>query len=101
MIITYQMLLEKLHDYKSPDNKIMQMIEDKEIIKLTKGIYKTSTIVPSYLLAGAIFGLSYLSLDYALSLYELTPERVVIYTSVTSNTGKIKTYTNYFGTYTY
>lgn len=101
MIITYQMLLEKLHDYKSPDNKIMRMIEDKEIIKLTKGIYETSTLVPGYLLAGAIFGLSYLSLDYALSLYGLIPERVVTYTSVTSNTGKTKTYTNYFGTYTY
>ena len=101
MIITYKMLLERLADYKSPDNKIMRMTEDEEIIKLTKGLYETSKSTKGYLLAGAIYGLSYLSLDYALSFYGLIPERVVDYTSVTSNTGKRKDYTNYFGTYTY
>ena len=101
MIITYKMLLERLADYKSPDNKIMRMTEDEEIIKLTKGLYETSKSTQGYLLACAIYGLSYLSLDYALSFYGLIPERVVDYTSVTSNTGKSKTYTNYFGTYTY
>ena len=101
MIVTYEMLLEQLKDYKSPDNKIVRMTGNKEIIKLTKGLYETDKTVAGYLLAGSIYGTSYLSLDYALSLYGLIPERVVEYTSVTSDTGKKKLYKNYFGTYTY
>ena len=101
MIVTYQMLLENLKNYKSPDNKIKRMIDKKEIIKLRKGLYEMNKNASGYLFAGAIYGLSYLSLDYALSYYGLIPERVVEYTSVTSNTRKTKTYTNLFGRYTY
>lgn len=95
------MLLEQLKRYKSPDNKILRMSRNNEIIKLTKGLYETDKTTPGYLLAGSIYGTSYLSLDYVLSLYNLIPERVVVYTSVTSGTGKTKMYSNYFGTYTY
>ncbi|MDD4000142.1 MAG: hypothetical protein PHX62_04525, partial [Bacilli bacterium] len=48
-----------------------------------------------------IYRPSYLSFEYALSFYNLIPERVVTYTSATYNKRKSKEYKNMFGYYTY
>ena len=51
---------------------------------------------------GAIYGPSYLSFDYALSVHALIPEAVYgTYTSATFRKGKTKRYENAFGTFLY
>ena len=51
---------------------------------------------------GAIYGPSYLSFDYALSVHALIPEAVYnAYTSATFQKGKTKRYENAFGTFLY
>ena len=88
MIVTYQMLKESLSDYKNPDNKIKRMSDGGEIVKLTRNLYETNVNTPGHLVADAIYSLSYLSFDYALSYYGLIPEMVYIYTSATFNKKK-------------
>ena len=95
------MLLDEYSHYLDKDNKIRSLVKSEDLIRLTKGIYETDKNTPGYDLAGAIYGPSYLSFDYALSYYGLIPEAVYTYTSATFQKGKVKQYKNYFGNYTY
>ena len=88
MIVTYEMLKESLTDYRAKDNKIKRMADNKEIIKLTRNLYETNKNTPGYVVANAIYSLSYLSFDYALAYYRLIPEAVYTYTSATFGKGK-------------
>lgn len=101
MIKTYQMLLEELSEYKAPVQKLLRMIQSGHYMKLTKGLYETNVHTPGYLLANAIYGPSYLSFEFALSYHGLIPEAVVQYTSATFKKRKTKTFSNYFGVFSY
>lgn len=95
------MLLENLKQYKNPKAKITRMCKEGSIIRFAHGKYETDPQTPGYLLAGSIYGPSYLSFEFALSYYDLIPERVYTFTSATFEKKKKKRYTNHFGTYTY
>lgn len=41
--------------------KKARLVNDGELIKLTKGLYKTNKGIPGYYVANAIYGRSYLS----------------------------------------
>jgi predicted transcriptional regulator of viral defense system len=101
MIKTHSMLLEELRDYKAPNNKIARLVKEGKCIPVVKGLYETDRTVPGYLLAGSIYGPSYLSFDFALSYYGLIPEAVYVYTSATFEKKKAKKYETEFGTFTY
>lgn len=101
MIKTYTMLLNEYASYKYPADKVLRMINSGFYKKLTKGLYETNPNVSGYLVANAIYGPSYLSFEFALSYYGLIPEAVYTYTSATFKKKKKKTYTNFFGTFTY
>lgn len=79
----------------------MRMRKEGKIFPLTRGIYETDFSTPGQCLAGAIYGPSYLSFDYALSVYGLIPEAVYTFTSATFEKKKKKEYSNHFGRYTY
>lgn len=101
VIISTQMLLEKYRDYANPHSKIKRSNDKGEIFYLTRGLYETEKNTPGYCLAGAIYGPSYLSFDYALSRYGLIPEAVYAFTSATFEKKKAKKYENHFGTFLY
>ena len=101
MIITTSMMADRLREYADRAGKILRMKADEELFPLTRGIYETDGSAPGYCLAGAIFGPSYLSFDYALSVYGLIPEATYVYSSATFEKRKAKEITNHFGRYTY
>ena len=101
MIKTSTMLLDELAVYQDPFGKIRRMCQAGELYPLTRGLYETDANAPGFMLAAAIYGPSYLSFEYALSFYDLIPERVFTYTSATCGKGKKKTYENHFGRYSY
>ena len=55
----------------------------------------------AYLLAGSIYGPSYISFEFALSYYGLIPEAVHVVTCASFEKKKKKTYDTIFGTFTY
>ena len=101
MILTSLMLCEQFKEYGDPAGKIRRLKEEGKIFPLIRGLYETDSNVPGHCLAGAIYGPSYLSFDYALSVYGLIPEAVYAYTSATFEKKKKKEYKNYFGRYLY
>ena len=101
MIISTSMLMDQLSAYSDPAGKLLRMKRSGELYPLTRGLYETDGNAPGYCLAGAIFGPSYLSFDYALAHYGLIPEAVYTFTSATFNKKKAKALENHFGRFSY
>ena len=57
--------------------------------------------MPGYLLAGSIYGPSYIFFEYALGYYGMIPETVPTITSATFEKKKKKKYETGFGIFTY
>ncbi len=89
----YQALLQGLHEYNRPRDKITALLRRKDIIRVKKGIYifgerYARRPFSREILANMIYGPSYVSLDYALHYHGLIPERVEAVTSVTCGRGR-------------
>ena len=83
MIKTTEMMLEELKEYSNPAAKLSRMTKRGECFPIVRGLYETDRTVPGYLLAGSIYGPSYISFEYALAYYGLIPETVYTITCAT------------------
>lgn len=90
-----------LDHYVNPTSRLARMVKSGEYIPIVRGLYETDPDTPGYLLAGSIYGPSYLSFDYALGYYGMIPEAVYAFTSATYDKKKRKTYETPFGRFTY
>ena len=104
MPFTHDHFLSYLTAYKDPNNKIKQLVDKGEVIRVKRGLYVVGDLyrnedVSLELLANLLYGPSYISMDYALSFYRLIPERVYEVTSMT--TKLLKEYETPFGRYSY
>ena len=93
MLFPHSAIVSMLKGYKRPNDKISSLIKSGEIIKVKNGFYVLAQgnrveQLSLPLIANALFGPSYVSLDYALSLYGLIPEGVFEITSVTTSRSK-------------
>ena len=87
-------LLPLLHEYKRPNDKIARWLADGQLVQLRRGLYvlgKDWRAVPVSLplLANALLGPSYVSLEFALGWHGLIPEGVREVSSVTSRRGRL------------
>lgn len=101
MIKTTAMILDELESYGNPVTKLSRLVKNGQYFPIVKGLYETDCKVPGYLLAGSIYGPSYISFDYALSYYGLIPEAVHTVTCASFEKKKRKVYKTSFGTFTY
>ena len=101
MLKTTGMLLKEYADYADPEAKIRRTVRDEKLFQLKRGLYETDKDTPGYLLAGAIYGPSYLSFEYALYHYGMIPELVTVYTSATFNKKRKKIFKTDFGLFSY
>lgn len=101
MIKTTAMLLEELKEYSNPKSKLSRMVRQGQYIPIVRGLYETDRNVSAHLLAGSIYGPSYISFEYALSYYGLIPETVYTVTCAVFEKKKKKKYETPFGRFTY
>lgn len=101
MIKTTQSLLKDLKTYRTPATKIERLVNAGELYVVKRGLYETDKSCPPAYLSGVIYGPSYLSFEYALSVNGLIPERVEVYTAATLRKNRSKRFNNFFGIYTY
>lgn len=101
MILTSEEIKKTLQDYSNKNTKISRDVKSGKLIKLKNGLYETNPNTKGYLLAGSIYGPSYLSFDFVLAYHGLIPTKNIIYTSATCNKKKKKLYENNFGKYSY
>ena len=92
--LTHGTLLSILDEYRSPNDKIVRMIDEGLLLPIKKGLYAVSPEITGIslslpLVANLLYGPSYVSMEYALHHYGITPERVVEITSMTTRRGKI------------
>lgn len=101
---TRQVILDILKNYKSPNDKISELVKKGELISIRRGLYVPnfdagSPAVSPFLIANHLRGPSYVSLETALSFWGLIPERVYEISSATTKTSK--DYENKIGRFTY
>ena len=102
--LTQQLLLDILADYNRPHDKIDELVKQKMLLQVKRGLYlagprlKVASPEP-VLVANHLYGPSYVSLDTALSYWGLIPEKVYEVTSVC--TRKSKTYNTKAGRFSY
>ncbi len=102
MVYTTQDLRKFNKNYSDVMGKISRDLRDEKIIQLKRGLYESDKNTPGHYLSGYIYGPSYLSFDYVLSISGLIPEGTYkAYTSATFKKNKKKMYSNYFGDYLY
>lgn len=102
--ITHQIVAEMLPEYNSLNDKISELIKSGELISIRRGLYvpgpETDLSIPnSFLIANHLRGPSYISLESALSYWNIIPERVYQISSVTLKT--TKNYTTPIGRFSY
>ena len=102
MLISFDALAQQFAEYTDVKGKIRREVQNGKLVQVARGLYETDAHADGKYLARAIYGPSYLSFDYALSVHALIPEAVYgTYTSATFRKGKIKRYENAFGTFLY
>ncbi len=89
--ITHAVVMEALASYSRPNDKISEMISRGELIALRRGLYVAGPeldlpIPDRFVIANHLRGPSYISLESALSYWNLIPERVYEVSSVTTKT---------------
>lgn len=101
--LDYIYLMDSLKDYASPKSKLTQMIKSGEVIKVKRGLYLPGddSRYSQKTLANKLYGPSYLSFEYALSYYNLIPERVPTLTSASYNKNKNKIFKTPVGVFLY
>lgn len=92
--ISRHLLLELLSNYQSPNDKISELLKNKELISIKRGLYiigpKMDLPSPEpFLIANHLRGPSYISLESALSYWNMIPERAYEISSVTIKTSKL------------
>lgn len=101
MIITNNIAKNSFNEYSNKNTKLLREVKEGKLFKIINGLYETDPNTPGYLLAGSIYGPSYISFEYALSFYGLIPERVTTITCATFDKKKKKQYNTNFGIFTY
>jgi predicted transcriptional regulator of viral defense system len=92
--IDYNYLKSFLSGYKNIRVKINDMLKKKEIVRVKKGLYiltEPYSKKPFYreTLSNLIYGPSYISLEYALSFYDMIPEKSGTVTAITNKRNKV------------
>ena len=90
----YQLAMDRLRAFQSPRDKLGHLCESGEVVRVKKGLYLPGwrqgeeMAVDPLVLAGLIYGPSYVSLETALSWHSLIPERTEEITSITMKRAK-------------
>jgi predicted transcriptional regulator of viral defense system len=101
----YQLAMDRLAGFGAPRNKIRNLCRSGDLVRVKKGLYVAPTFpgrapeVSPLVLAGLVYGPSYVSLESALAHHGLIPERVNEITSVT--TKRAKRFDTPMGRFTY
>jgi len=103
-VFDYTQLMDALKAYRKPRDVVSSLIRKGYIIRVRKGLYFFGPIwqkepVSHEILANLIYGPSVISLEYALAWYGLIPERVDMFTSIT--TGRSRFFDTPAGQFSY
>ena len=101
MIKTTGLLISELPGYVNPKAKIGRMVKEEKLFPIIRGIYEDDPNTDPKYLAGAIYGPSYISFEYALAYYGLIPSKGKEITCAAFSKRKEKRYETGFGVFTY
>lgn len=102
--LPHHVLLTLLTGYKRPNDKINELVRERALTPIKKGLYIAGPSLDAgkpepYLLANYLYGPSYVSLETALSFHNMIPEKVYEVASMTTKASR--KFSTEVGVYTY
>lgn len=102
--LSHQMVSDVLANYRRPNDKINELVQGGFLISLRRGLYVPGPeldlpLPHSFVIANHLRGPSYVSLESALSHWNMIPERVYEINSITLKTSHV--YDTPIGRFTY
>lgn len=93
-LLTRQVLMDLLKDYRRPFDKIAELVRQKKLILVKRGVFVPGPSLnlaqpEPFLIANHLAGPSYVSLETALSHWRIIPEQVFEITSVTTSRSRL------------
>lgn len=101
MIKTHLAVMEELKGYASPRARLTRLLKTGELIQIRRGLFVDNSSVSRKVLASIVYGPSYISFEYALSVAGLIPERVEVVTSACFNKNRNKIFRTPLGEFRY
>jgi predicted transcriptional regulator of viral defense system len=101
MIMTGEMIVDTMEFYEQPRLKLARDAKKGKYIRLKRNLYCDDPNMSPMSLAQSIYGPSYISFDFALSLYGLIPEAAKNITCATYKKRRDKAFDTDFCTYYY
>ncbi len=102
MLKDSSLLMHEMAAYASPKARLTRMVKSGQLVRLRRGLYlEAGSSLSPFVLAAALYGPSYVSLETALAHHGLIPERVRAITSAVYNKNKNKVYHTPRGTFSY
>ncbi len=103
-LLTKQILLDLLKDYKRPNDKINELVKQQVLLPVKRGLFIPGKGIDlsrpgPFLIANYLMGPSYVSMESALAYWRLIPEFVYEISSATTKRSKI--YYTAAGRYSY
>lgn len=92
--LSRHLVLDLLSEYQSPNDKISELLKRKDLISIRRGLYITGPNLDlaspePFLIANHLRGPSYVSVESALSYWNMIPERTYEISSVTIKSSKL------------
>ncbi|MDR0910050.1 MAG: hypothetical protein LBM77_09835 [Spirochaetaceae bacterium] len=94
-------VMADLQRYANPRAKLSRLIKQGALVPLRRGLYADSFDTSPRTIAASLYGPSYISFQYALSISGLIPERVAVVTCASFHKNKNKVYRTPLGEYRY
>jgi predicted transcriptional regulator of viral defense system len=94
-------VMAELQNYANPKAKLSRLLKTGTLVPLRRGLYADSAETSHRVIAAALYGPSYISFQYALSLCGFIPERVAVVTCASFRKNKNKVYRTPLGEYRY
>lgn len=94
MIKDHLQLIHENREWENPAARITRLVRDGKVTRIRRGLYMDppDSLKDVAVLAGLIYGPSYISFGYALARYGMIPESVPVITSAVFNKNKRKVF---------
>jgi len=88
--LDYQEVMNELRGYEAPRDRLSRLVQQGQVVRVKQGLYLSpGAKVDPLVLSGLVYGPSYVSLETAMAIHGMIPERAEEITAITSKRAKL------------
>jgi len=88
--LDYQEVMNELRGYEAPRDRLSRLVQQGQVVRVKQGLYLSpGAKVDPLVLSALVYGPSYVSLETAMAIHGMIPERTEEITAITSKRAKL------------